>query len=235
MAVISLPKFLKPKQRLDDEQKIVRSMIQQNIDTVLDIGANKGQTRDSLRQNGFTGEIISVEPVPALYPLLLEKSRKDPHWRVLKPLALGEQPGTCTINVSRAPDMSSLLPANARLMTAYPKTEVLETAEIPMKTLDALYEELKLENRRVLIKIDTQGYEMPILKGGANALARAHGVRIEMSLVELYEGEALYTEILHHLAAAGFAPHILIDIGYSRALSRQLQLDGVFYKTDKAI
>ncbi len=230
--MMALPKFLRRKERLCDERKIVRSLQEQRIDTVLDIGANKGQTRDALRKYGFAGEIISLEPVPGLNPLLQEKANKDPKWRVLEPFALGETAGTCAINVSKAPDMSSLLPANARLMTAYPKTEVLETAQIPMKTLDTLYGELALEGRRVLIKIDTQGFEMPILKGGDKALRAAHGVRVEMSLVELYEGEALYTDIIAHLAGYGFAPHILIDIGYSRALNRQLQLDGVFYKTN---
>jgi FkbM family methyltransferase len=230
--MMALPRFLKPKQRLDDEQKIVQSMLHQGIDMVLDIGANKGQTRDALRKNGFIGDIVSIEPVPALHPLLQEKALKDLKWRVLEPFALGEKAGTCRINVSKAPDMSSLLAANDRLMTAYPKTQVLESVEIPMRTLDEVYESLQLQNRRVLIKIDTQGYEMAILKGGAEALRQAQGVRVEMSLLELYEGEALYTDIIALLAQYGYAPHILIDIGYSRALSRQLQLDGVFYKTD---
>ena len=222
-----------PKPKLTLAKKIVLTMDAHDIDTVIDIGANKGQTRDSLRRAGYRGNIISVEPIPALYDLLLKKSKKDARWTILPPVALGEQNGEMEMNVSFAPDMSSALPSTPVLMTAYPKTRVVEKVKVPVKTLDAFYDGLDLDGKNVFIKIDTQGYEMKILKGGLKTLSAIAGLQIEMSLLELYKGETLFDEIVAFLKVNGFRPHMIADISFSRALRRQLQVDGVFYK-DKA-
>ncbi len=227
---MDLKKVFKIKRKQTRGQQIVATMNEHGIDTVLDIGANKGQTQEYLRKAGYKGHIISVEPVSTLYPLLKHKSDRDPKWTVLPPLLIGEHEGENEINVSAAPDMSSLLSATAELMTAFPKTRVEETLKVPMKRLDTVYEELKLEGKRVFIKIDTQGYEMPILQSGPNALKAATGLQVEMSLLELYKGEALFDDIIAFLKDKGFRPHMLFDIGFSRTLKRQLQVDGVFYK-----
>lgn len=222
--------FKKPKPHKTREGKIVLTMQAHGIDTVIDIGANMGQTRDLLRGAGFEGEIISVEPVPALQPVLQAKASKDARWRVLEPLALGDQNGTCEINVSEASDMSSLLKASGELMTALPNTKVSETVSVPMKTLDTLYDELSLAGKNVFIKMDAQGYEMNILRHSEKALAAAKGLQVEMSLFPLYEGETLYDEIIAFLKARGFAAHMLIETNFARRLNRQLQIDGIFYK-----
>lgn len=222
--------LFKFKRRLTRDKQVVMTMAAHGIDTVIDIGANKGQTRDMLRGAGFEGDIISLEPIPSLYELLQSKAKSDPKWTILKPLAIGENEGECQVNVSQAPDMSSLLASTAALLQAFPKTRVTETVTVPMKTLDQLYESLNLGGRKVFIKIDTQGYEMPILKSGPKALAQAAGLQIEMSLFELYKGEALFDEIIGFLKGKGFRPHMLFEIAFSRSLNRQLQVDGVFYK-----
>jgi len=222
--------FKKPKPHKTRAGKIALTLKAHGIDTVIDIGANKGQTHDSLREGGFAGDIISVEPLPALQDDLQAKAAKDPRWRVLPPLALGDNNGECTLNVSHASDMSSLLPSSGALMQALPDTKVVETVTVPMKTLDTLYEELSLEGKNVFIKMDTQGYEMAILKHAPETLKKAKGLQLEMSLFKLYEGETLFDDIIAFLKGAGFTPHILVETTFSRRLNRQLQVDGVFFR-----
>ncbi len=221
--------LIKFKKRLDDEAKIAMTLAAHNIDVVLDIGANRGQTAERLRRDGFKGEIISIEPLPALQEELQAKAAKDANWRVLQPLAIGESVGETVINMSVAPDMSSILGASGELLQAYPKTAVLDQITVSMTTLDALYAELKPAGN-VFVKIDTQGYEMAILKGAEETLKTVKGLRVEMSLEPLYDGEATYLEIIDYLAQRGFKPHMLVDIGFSKTLSKQLQLDGVFFR-----
>ncbi len=55
------------------------------IDTVIDVGANRGQHALSLRNLGYTGWIYSFEPVNSIFKSLLwgRLSRRTPCWRQL--------------------------------------------------------------------------------------------------------------------------------------------------------
>ncbi len=222
--------FKKKKPHKTREGKIVLTLKAHNIDTVIDIGANNGQTRDYLRFGGYQGNIISVEPLPSLQDTLQSKAKGDARWSVLPALAVGDQDGTCMMNVSEASDMSSALPSSAELMSALPKTRVVEQVEVPMKTLDTLLEDLNLEDKNVFVKMDTQGYEMRILQNAPKALKSVVGLQLELSLFELYEGETLYDDIIAFLKSYGFSAHMIVENNFSRKLNRQLQVDGIFYK-----
>ncbi len=227
MALIS---FKKPKPHKTREGKIGLTLAAHSIDTIIDIGANNGGAYESFRNGGFKGQIISIDPLPAVQETLAQKKKNDPNWTILPPLAIGDQNGETQINVSDASDMSSVLKASNVLMEALPRTNVVETITVQMKTLDTLYEELCLEGKNVFVKIDTQGYEMPILKHAEKTLNKIKGLQVEMSLFELYEGETLYGEIMTFLSNKGFSPHMLIETNFSKKLNRQLQIDGIFYK-----
>lgn len=223
----------KNKPHKNAEGKVVLTLKEHNIDTVIDIGANLGQTHDNLRRWGFNGDVISIEPLPSLQQTLQEKAAKDPKWKVLEPLALGDGNKNIEINVSESSDMSSILPTSDELLEALPRAQTISQETIPMKTLDTLYEELELSGKNVFIKMDTQGYEMNILKYGEEALKQAIGLRLEMSLFEIYKGETLMTDIMVFLKDRGFSPHMIWETYFSRKLNRQLQADGVFFKDKK--
>ncbi len=222
--------FKKKKPHKTRDGKIGITLRAHDIDTIIDIGANMGQSRDIFRKHGFTGDIISIEPSPALQDTLQKKSLTDPRWKVLTPLALGDKNGECDFNVSEASDLSSALAPSSAMLKALPHAKIVKTVKIPMKTLDSVYEDLNLEGKKVFIKMDTQGYEMPILRASKKTLKSISGLQVEMSLFELYRGETLFSEIIALLDKAGFNPHMIIETTFSRRLNRQLQIDGIFYK-----
>jgi hypothetical protein len=59
------------------------------------------------------------------------------------------------------------------------------------------------------IKIDTQGYELEILKGGEKALAHAEFVLLEVSLLDIYVNSPLVIDVLNFMKERGF---VLYDI-----------------------
>src|SRR5881392_2722193 len=52
-----------------------------NINVVIDVSANEGQFGSSLRRNGFTGRIISFEPVSHVFDGLMRTAVRDPNWQ----------------------------------------------------------------------------------------------------------------------------------------------------------
>lgn len=220
----------KRKRHKTRDGKIAIVLDRAGVDLVLDVGANVGQTGESLRRAGYAGRIVSFEPVPAAYDALLAKSRGDALWEVAPRMALGDADGEVTINVSEASDMSSALPASAALLASLPRTRVQETATAPMFRLDSVYHRFCPEDATVFLKIDTQGFERRVLDGAAETLARIRGLQVELSLLPLYQGEETYLGLLADFHRWGFEPHMIVETNFSRALGRQLQIDAVFVR-----
>lgn len=237
--MIKLPftvKIEKNRPHKTRDGKIGLTLKANKIDAILDVGANIGQTHDSLRAHGFKGPIISIEPLPALQAGLQAKAKKDKDWTVLPPLALGDKDGDITFHMTGASDLSSMLLPTTMLQQALPNAKIAESVTVPMKTLDSVYAELEqshgLSNKNVFIKIDAQGAEKMILTHAPETLKKIKGIQIELSLFPLYEGEALYDELLAYLQSYGFKPHMLVETNFNRRIQRQLQIDAILYKDE---
>src|SRR5947209_8417302 len=78
------------------------------IASVIDVGANVGQYGSRLRQlEGFTGEILSVEPDPVSFAALITRARSDTRWTAVQ-VALGDQESTATLHVAELSVFSSI-------------------------------------------------------------------------------------------------------------------------------
>ncbi len=64
----------------------------QQINLVIDVGANIGQFGKMLRKIGYTGEIVSFEPVDSTFRVLETTASNDVNWKVFK-LALSDKNG----------------------------------------------------------------------------------------------------------------------------------------------
>ena len=69
------------------------------INVVLDVGANVGQYGTGLRNVGYTGRIVSFEPLSTEFKQLSAKATADGAWQSLN-FALGDVDGSSEINVS---------------------------------------------------------------------------------------------------------------------------------------
>lgn len=219
----------RPKETPDKLAAVIKD---HRIDVVLDVGGNHGQTGEFLRQIGYRGRIVSFEPLPSAHAVLSEKAKDDPNWEVAPRMAIGAEPGTGIIHESEASDVSSLLPATAEMHAAFHKTRVVQDVETEIHSLDELFDSYVKPGERVLLKIDTQGFEKAVLDGAQDSLPRIAGVKIELSLFPLYEGEALYIDLLPVLHQAGFETYMLTETNFSVDLRRQLQVDAVMFRKE---
>ncbi|HUT50321.1 MAG TPA: FkbM family methyltransferase [Alphaproteobacteria bacterium] len=218
--------------RVDNEtQRVVQLLELHGIEAVIDIGANEGQYARGLREAGYRGRIISVEPGADAHGKLQAAVADDPHWTAAARMALGETPGDATLHLSNRSDMNSLKPMAAVTTQAFPKAVAAGTDMVAVARLDVVFDELVgAAARRVFVKIDTQGFEAEILRGATAVLDRIAGFQLELSLLPLYEGETTYLAVLEQLDALGFELHLVLSGNFSRRLGRQLQFDGVFFR-----
>lgn len=198
---------------------------------VIDVGANEGEYGAELRARGYRGRIVSFEPRAEAFARLRTRSQGDPHWEVHS-CGLAAQEGQSVIHVSGNRASSSLLPMADLHTQALPGSDCEREETIELRTLDGMLPELRLQPQdRVLLKIDVQGYEGAVLDGGAQTVARADGMYLELSLQPLYEGAPLIEDLIARLRQAGFAPAALAPTFSSDSTCHLLQVDGFFVRT----
>lgn len=200
------------------------------IRTVLDVGANAGQFGQFLREDvGFGGRIVSFEPLSGPYAELSRHAAADPQWTALN-FALGAEESTAEINVSRNAYSSSILDILPAHTQAEPESAVISREKIQIKTLDSVVAAHCPSQEGVYLKIDTQGYEHPVLLGAARSLSWIRTLQLELSLTPLYQGQKLFGEMLEFLGEKGYRLVALDPAFTDPASGHLLQVDGIFHR-----
>jgi FkbM family methyltransferase len=177
---------LKPK---TGPAQLVAILAHEEVDAVIDVGANTGQYGQLLRREGYPGPIVSFEPLPGPRSTLAAAAATDPLWRLAPPLALGDADGTVVIEQSAESDMSSILPQSPLLARLSPSSAVVERLTVPCARLDALPDLIDPTWRRMHLKIDVQGYEPHVLAGAMGLMTRIATIQLELALQPVYAGE----------------------------------------------
>lgn len=202
------------------------------VDTVLDVGANVGQFAGAMRRAGYTGRIVSFEPLSSAYEKLIASSRKDAEWTIADRAAIGSGAGEAEIHVSRNSFSSSLLDMLPSHRDAAPDSEYIDKETVQVVPLDTAAERYLSDSSRLMIKIDTQGYESHVLDGACSVLERAAGVHLELSFVPLYAGQPTYKELVGRLEASGFTLWGVWSGIHDPATGRMLQFDASFFRDE---
>jgi FkbM family methyltransferase len=197
------------------------------IDLLIDVGANAGQFATLCREYGYEGQILSFEPSSAAHRELLTVASDDPLWTVADRMALGAVTGEVEINIAANSLSSSILPMLDTHLCAAPQSQYVQREQVPMHRLDDVLPE-DTESRTIFLKLDVQGFEPQVLGGAAHTLSRTSAVQLEMSLVPLYEGELLLSQMCSTMNAKGFELWDLEPSFRDPSTGRLLQVDGVF-------
>lgn len=203
------------------------------IDVILDVGANAGQFALALREPmGYRGKIVSFEPLPDAFARLRGLADQDPAWEA-RNIALGEADGELKLNVSRNRVSSSFLAIRETSTAVEPQSAYESECVVKVRSLDSLLPELGVvkTDSRVMLKLDTQGFESRVIAGAKESLSRLSLVQMEMSLVRLYDDEVLFLDMCDLMRELGF-DLIALDPGFADAATgRLLQVDGLFARS----
>ena len=89
--------------------------------------------------------------------------------------------------------------------------QLVQESKTKLKKLDNIFED---DATFELIKIDTQGSELDILKGGKELVKRASAVVLEVSLIEYNEGAPSAEETINYMNKIGFEERMSIGEHY---------------------
>lgn len=210
--------------------QIVAALRKFDIDLVLDVGANTGQFASEIRQGGYTGRIVSFEPLSQAHGELVLSSAADSMWEAYPRCALGDHNGEVEINIAGNSFSSSILPMLESHRSAAPESAYKGKEIAPIKTLDAVAGKYLKDAQAPFLKIDTQGFEWLVFDGARDTLPQIKGILVELSLVPLYEGQHLWREVIDRLEAEGFTLWAFKPVFSDQASGRTLQVDGIFYR-----
>lgn len=172
-----------------------------NIRTIVDIGANDGSYSEYL-SGFFQPDVIhAFEPLPSCQAPLAALGSRLPNLTV-HPIALSDTPGEATFFENGYAPASSLLRVSDLSREVFPETERETAVSVTLARLDDVLPVATLAPD-ILIKIDVQGVEDRVIKGGRAHFSAASVVLVEMSFVPIYRGQPLFEEVHSLLESCG--------------------------------
>lgn len=173
--------------------------------TVIDIGASVGNFSKTAFAVFKGISVVAFEPLPDEFTELTARLEGAGPFKAFN-VALSDKEGRADFHVNAYSSASSLLAPKQALKRHFDFTQEDRVITVPVRSLDSYYPELKLD-RNVLVKIDVQGGELGVIRGGQRVLAETRVVIVETSFRALYQGQPLFDEVHRSLQGLGFRYH----------------------------
>jgi FkbM family methyltransferase len=193
--------------------------------TIVDVGVAYG-TPD-LYDRFPTSRLLLVEPVPQFHAQLEQTVLRTRDAELYR-CAAGAEPGRLDITVPAV---------NPKKASAATRTELTrdtgahEVVHVDVRPLDAILATAELR-RPALLKIDTEGFELDVLRGAEQVLQQIDYVMLEVSVESRFEDSYRFEDVIDHMRAHGFeVAHVVsaptdrngiiryLDLLFSRAAS----------------
>lgn len=170
-----------------------------SVDQIIDVGVDKG-TPDLW--NAFPkADLLLVDPLEECkelvknnYPEII-KNRKV----LFEISALGANTGSININIDKFTSLTSIL----KRSDMNSNSKIDSTRNVAMKRLEDLKHRIN-QTQSYGIKIDTEGYELEVLKGGGEVLKNATWLILEVSVKNRFINSYKFEDIILFLNNINF-------------------------------
>jgi len=203
-----------------------------NIDMVFDIGASDGGFARKIKGIYPSAELHSFEALPKSYERLIQKCGDFKNFHPNN-IALSDKEGEIEFFLCEdSTGSSSMLEMADIHKVAYPHTAKNKSLKVKAITLDDYVNknQLKLDSKTILMKLDVQGAEKIVLNGCETTLDRVKCIFCEINFVETYKGCVLFPELNKMLENKGFSLVGIENVSLSTVDGSYLQADAIYVK-----
>ncbi|MDP9074560.1 MAG: FkbM family methyltransferase, partial [Actinomycetota bacterium] len=192
--------------------------------TVVDVGANVGKFARAALGVWPDATVIAFEALPDAAHQLQTACQMEGRIEV-HTVALGSRDGATTFHPHDYSLSSSALPVPPELQRHYSWARERPAITVPLRRLDGLLQNRQLQTP-LLIKLDVQGFELEVLRGGLDTLRQASALVIEQSFDIVYSGQPLFEESHRFLWSAGWRMKRVLD--WRREGDRVTEIDCLY-------
>jgi FkbM family methyltransferase len=219
---------LEIKRRPPSAFDIQRRLCQKNDPVIFDVGANIGQTLVEYRRLFPSSKIFAFEPFPDSFLVLKQSFGQDRNTMLLE-LALSDHSGEEMLFCNNAAVTNSLLETSKEAERFW--GDIVRTKNVVAVKVETLETFCNIHgiNHIDILKIDTQGTELCILRG-ARCLLKLKQIEflyLEITIVPTYVNQARFDEVFSLLYSFDYR---LVDIYPHKKNSELLFIDALFAK-----
>lgn len=189
--------------------------------TVIDVGVGYGTW--PLHKAYPTARFVLVEPLVEYRPHIARLERA--YDCTVLYTAVGECEGALDINVDVGYPMKSSF---SQRTTQDDVDGPLARRSVPVVTLDTLVGSLPELRRPILLKIDTEGHELSVLRGATTLLPAVDTVIAEVSIAKRFEDGYEFEELIEFMRQSDFYVYSFLTMPFPRRIDRQRFTDVVF-------
>jgi len=205
-----------------------------NVKWIIDIGANIGYLSENALLSYPNAKVVCFEPVNTTFDQLKTNLAKYGDRVYLKNLALSDENGTAEINITTSNGANSLAKQSDFHKNMNPTVREISKQTVSLKKLDDILNDLP-SNHFEIVKIDVEGFEMNVLRGGVNFFKNCvDTVIIEVCFMrDTSIKQQSITEIFDFMRSSGFYLYNMYDFHHSndqKAPFKLIQMDCVFKK-----
>lgn len=193
---------------------------------VIDVGAHVGEFASLVRQAvGYDGQLVSFEPARESFERLSAEMAGDTRWTGHR-LALGSADASLKLNAYENTVFNSFRDVNEFGREILPGEELTTTGteSVEVRRLDEVVE----SEGPILLKSDTQGYDLEVLAGATALMDRIEVIVLELPVRNIYEGAPTMLEMLTQLDDLGYELLTLAPVTRDPAYFRVIEFDGIF-------
>ncbi len=192
------------------------------INSVIDIGASNGEWSLMTMGTFPRASYIGIEPLRERRPELEVVKQKHENFDYALCVAGRTDGEDAILNISDDLDGSTVDGTGG------------QARSVPVKTVDAIVRERKLEGP-FLLKFDTHGYEVPILMGAKETLTKTNVIVMEVYNFKITDHAIRFHEMCSHLEQLGFRCYDIAGPSLRLHDKAFWQMDMFFARTDSGM